>query len=130
MLTAAARPAKPTLVYDGDCAFCRRWIERLRRWDPHGEIAVVPLQQTDRVAAFRIPHAALEEAMHLILPDGRVFAGAAATPEILRRLRGRRWLAWAFAVPGVPWVAARVYRWVARRRHRLGCGSAVCRRGE
>ena len=22
-----------TLIYDGDCGFCRRWVERVRRWD-------------------------------------------------------------------------------------------------
>lgn len=26
----SAGPEKPTLVYDGDCSFCRLWIERWR----------------------------------------------------------------------------------------------------
>src|SRR5256885_13096752 len=35
-------------------------------------------------------------------PDGRVFAGADAVPELLQRLPGKRWLAWGFRIPGVP----------------------------
>lgn len=67
--------------------------------------------------------------MQLVGPDGSVRAGARAAPVILRLLPLGRPLAWLFAVPGVPWVAQRVYRVVARNRHRLGCGSAVCARG-
>ncbi len=40
------------------------------------------------------------EAIQLVLPDGRALSGAAAVPEILRRLRRWRWLAAAFSVPG------------------------------
>lgn len=118
------------LIYDGDCAFCRRWVERIRRWDPGHGIDTVPFQDTARVASFRIPQTDLHAAMHLVLPDGRVFAGAEAAPEILRLLPGKHWLAWGFRVPGVLWIATRVYRWIAKRRHRLSCGSGVCPRGE
>lgn len=59
--------------------------------------------------------------MHLILPDGRVFAGGRAVPEILRLLPGWRLLVWLWRVPGVAWATDRVYAWVAARRHRLGC---------
>jgi predicted DCC family thiol-disulfide oxidoreductase YuxK len=61
------------------------------------------------------------EAMQLVLPDGRVLAGDAAVPEILGRLRGWRWLAAAFRVPGMARLSPRVYAWVARNRHRLSC---------
>ncbi len=71
------------------------------------------------MAAFGIPLPALAAAMHLIRPDGRVFAGADAAPELLRLLPGKRWLAWAFRIPGVLPVARRVYAWVARQRRCL-----------
>src|SRR5256884_6689349 len=84
-------------------------------------------QDQARVAAFGIPLPALAAAMQLVLPppDGRVFAGADAAPEILRLLPGRRWLAWPFRLPGVLPVARRVYGWIARRRRCLVRGYAA-----
>ena len=68
--------------------------------------------------------------MHVVTPDHEVLAGSLALPVILRLLPNGTPLALLFRIPGVPWVAARVYGQIARDRHRLGCGSAVCRRGD
>ena len=83
----------PTLIYDGECGFCRESVGLVRRWDREHRLAIVPFQDQERVAAFGIPLTALAAAMHLVLPDGRVFAGADAAPELLRLLPGKRWLA-------------------------------------
>ncbi len=118
---------RPTLIYDGDCGFCRRSVDLLQRWDREQRIALIPFQDQARMAAFGIPLPALAAAMHLILPapDGRVLAGADAVPELLRLLPGKRWLAWGFRVPGVLPVARRLYAWIARRRHCLVRGYGV-----
>jgi len=118
---------RPTLIYDGECGFCRRSVDLLRRWDREQRIALVPFQDQARVAAFGIPLPALAAAMHLVLPppDSRVLAGADAVPELLRRLPGKRWLAWGFHIPGVPLLARRLYGWIARRRRCLVRGYAV-----
>ncbi|HEX4600204.1 MAG TPA: DUF393 domain-containing protein [Gemmatimonadales bacterium] len=121
---AAERPARPTLIYDGECGFCRTWVERVRRWDREHRLATVPFQDEARVAAFGVALPALAAAMHLVLPDGRVFAGADAAPELLRLLPGKRWLAALFRVPGVLPVARRVYAGIARRRRCLVRGHA------
>lgn len=119
-----------TLVYDGDCRFCRRCIALLDGWDRRGRLRFVPFQAEDALAALPpIAREKLEQAMHLVGPDDVVLAGAAAAPAFLRLLPGGGAFAWLFAVPGVPWLAARIYRAVARNRHRLGCGSSVCTRG-
>jgi predicted DCC family thiol-disulfide oxidoreductase YuxK len=115
----------PTLIYDGECGFCRRSVDLVLRWDRAHRLRVVPFQDQARVAAFGIPLPALAAAMHLVVPDGRVFAGADAAPHILRLLPGKRWLAWVFRVPGVLPVARRVYAWMARRRRCLVRGYAV-----
>ena len=121
------RPDRATLIYDGECGFCRQAADLVRRWDREQRIALVPFQDQARVAAFGIPLPALAAAMHLVLPapDGRVFAGADAAPEILRLLPGRRWLAWPFRLPGVLPLARRVYGWIARRRRCLVRGYAA-----
>ena len=109
----------PTLIYDGECGFCRESVGLVRRWDRERRLAIVPFQDQERVAAFGIPLTALAAAMHLVLPDGRVFAGADAAPELLRLLPGKRWLAWPFSLPGVLPLARRVYARIARRRRCL-----------
>lgn len=105
-----------TLIYDGACGLCRDAVNLVRRWDRAGRFAYVPFQDGSRVAAFGVPLTALAAAMHLVLPDGRVFAGADAAPEILRRLPGKAWLAAPFALPGAMRLARRVYAWIAARR--------------
>lgn len=105
-----------TLIYDGACGLCRDAVNLVRRWDRAGRFACVPFQDGSRVAAFGVPLTALAAAMHVVLPDGRVFAGADAAPEILRRLPGKAWLAAPFALPGAMPLARRVYAWIAARR--------------
>ncbi len=119
------RPERPTLIYDGECGFCRASVDLALRWDREHRLDTVPFQDQGRVAAFGIPLPALAAAMHLVLPDGRVFAGADAVPEILRLLPGKRWLAPVFRLPGALPLARRLYGWIARRRRCLVRGHTV-----
>jgi predicted DCC family thiol-disulfide oxidoreductase YuxK len=114
----AALPERATVIYDGDCDLCRQAIARVRAWDREGQLDYVAFQEAS-VQRFGIELPALAAAMHLVLPDGRVFAGADAVPRLLKRLPGKRWLAALFSVPGVLPVARRVYRRIAERRHCL-----------
>ena len=107
---------RATLIYDGECGMCRDAVTLLRRWDRDTRFGYVPFQDEAAVAGFGIPLPALAAAMHLVLPDGRVFAGADAAPEILKLLPGKRWVSSVFAVPGVRPIARRVYAWIAARR--------------
>jgi predicted DCC family thiol-disulfide oxidoreductase YuxK len=109
----------PTLLYDGECGLCSEAVALLRRWDREHMLRFVPFQDEAAVARFGIALPALAAAMHLVFPDGRVFAGADAAPELLRLLPGKRWLAWWFWLPGAMPVARRVYAWIAERRRCL-----------
>lgn len=110
------------LLWDGTCGFCHRWVARVERWDRAGRIETLVAGKREKYPELlRITDDALNHALHLAMPDGRVLAGGRAVPEIFRRLPAWRWLAWVFRVPGVLWVTDRVYAWVAARRHKLGC---------
>ena len=103
------------LIYDAGCAFCRRWVARLKRWDRRDRIRLLPLQDPDAPALAGRPRHELQRAAHLVRPDGAVFAGAQAGRELCAYLPGG-WLPRACcAVPGVMPVAERVYAWIARR---------------
>ncbi|KPK63921.1 MAG: hypothetical protein AMS21_06470 [Gemmatimonas sp. SG8_38_2] len=117
-----------TLIYDGQCRFCQRQVELALGFDVDGRIDAVPFQSADP-ERFGVSRLAAEEAMHLVAPTGTVWRGAAATREIVRLLPRIRLLAWLFHLPGAMLIAERVYRSVAKRRHRFGCNSSACRRG-
>jgi predicted DCC family thiol-disulfide oxidoreductase YuxK len=115
--------ARAVLIYDAECPMCRAsamWLMRLAL--SRGEIEILPCRSSVRVARFpQITEAACLTAMQLVLPDGRVLAGADAVPELLCRLRGLGWLAVVFALPGMRPLARVVYAWIARNRMRISC---------
>ena len=117
--------SRVVLIYDGACPVCQagmRWVER--RALP-GEFEFLACQSRERRARFpRVSEEACLAALQLVLPDGRVLAGDAAIPEILRRLRRWRWLARLFRLPGVVLLAPRLYAWVARNRYAISCALA------
>ncbi len=123
----ATTPLRDTvLVYDGDCAFCQTWVNRLQRALP-----VVPAP----VASSAVD----TEALGLTADDIRDYAwlitatrhiaGADILPELLvhqpsfgLRVLGRVLRLWPIAV-----IARGVYAGVARTRHVLPGGTASCR---
>jgi predicted DCC family thiol-disulfide oxidoreductase YuxK len=111
-------PARPLLVYDGDCGFCLRWIERWRALT--GErVEYAPYQ---RVAA-RLPDVPPEDflrAVHLVEPDGRRSRAAEAVFRSLARAPGLAWIPWLYrALPGVRPLSEAAYRFVADHRAEL-----------
>jgi len=110
------------VIYDGACGLCQGSVAWLSRRAVRGEFEFLPCQATERRARFPwMDERTCLEAIQLLLPDGRVLAGAGAIPEILKRLRGWRWLAACFRLPGAGPLAPRLYAWVARHRYRISC---------
>ena len=113
---------RPVLLWDGRCGFCRRWVRRLQHWDGARRLDYVAAADRHRIAGLPpIADRSLDEAMHFVTPDGEAYAGSAALGPILGYLPGGNLLRWVLVLPGVPWMADRTYRWVARHRHELGC---------
>lgn len=104
---------RPVLVFDGDCGFCRLWVERWRRATA-GKVDDEPFQ----TAAANHPEIASKdfaEAIHLFEP-GRTSRGAEAVLRALAYAPGLSRLPRLYAVPGVAPVAEAVYRFVAAHR--------------
>lgn len=106
---------KPVLIYDQSCAFCRRWVGRLKRWDCRDAVDLLSLQDPAAPQLAQRPREALARAVHLVTPQGKVFAGARAARELLRYLPGGGVLRLLFSAPGVMPLAERLYGWIARR---------------
>src|SRR4030095_16310689 len=69
-------PPKPLLIWDGDCDFCRLWIERWREITA-GKVDYASYQEVaDRFP--EIPREEFTRAMVFIQPDGETFLAAEA----------------------------------------------------
>ena len=108
-------PPKPLLIWDGDCDFCRLWIERWREMTA-GKVDYVTYQETaDRFP--EIPGNEFNRALVLIQPDGTTFFAAGAVYRSLAYRRSRKWLAWGYDhVPGFSQVSEAGYGFIARHR--------------
>src|SRR3954471_23131532 len=87
-------PDKPLVLFDGDCQFCRRWIERWRELSA-GSVEYAPFQE--RGSRFpEVSGAEFEEALHFIDKDGAVYRGAEAVFRSLGKGGGGRALVWCY----------------------------------
>ena len=85
-LRVANAPSKPLMLFDGDCHFCRRWIERWR--DMTGEEVEYASFQEAGARFPEIPRREFERAVQLVETDGTVVGGAEAVFRSLAYGRG------------------------------------------
>jgi predicted DCC family thiol-disulfide oxidoreductase YuxK len=113
--TDANRPARPTLVFDGDCSFCAIWV---RYWQQLTGDAVDyrPYQE----AAAQYPGIELKEfqrASQYIAPDGQYAGAAEASFRVLSHVPGKAfWLKLYQELPGFAFLSEFVYSIIATHR--------------
>lgn len=113
-------PDREVVIFDGNCRFCRKQVERLRSWDRNKRLAFVSLH--DPWVAEHCPdlsHELLMEEMFVIDRHGRRHGGAAAFRYLTRRLPPLYPLAPLLHIPGSLSFWRWAYRQVAKRRYRL-----------
>jgi len=117
------------VLYDDQCPLCIFQMKLLTWLDWLGKLALVPL--TDPRAAEIAPQLSREElleAMHCVSKNGRIYRGARCIRFVGMRLPLMVPVALFLWVPGVIWIAERVYAWVSRHRLRIsrifGCKDA------
>jgi predicted DCC family thiol-disulfide oxidoreductase YuxK len=113
--TSSSSGDAPLLIYDAECAFCRRAVARWRART--GErVRYVPLQNARLLRRLGIPKARAERSLQLIEPSGRTYEGARAVFAALRRAPGLRLLSLVGRLPVVRTLAEWIYRRIARHR--------------
>ncbi len=117
--------AAPLLVYDGDCAFCRRAVAlALSRMKV--ACRAVPWQQADLGSLGLTPQEAAE-AVWWVEPGVRKVRGHEAVAAALRHGRAAwRPVGRLLEAPALAKGGAAGYDLVARNRHRLPGGTAAC----
>lgn len=104
-----------TMLYDGDCGFCMRFIKRWQkstgdkiRYEPYQEALPKFPQVTEK---------ACQDAVQLILPDGSVLSGAHAVFAALGLAGRLKVLHWLYEyLPLFGRISELIYQWIAHHR--------------
>ncbi|NBD25936.1 thiol-disulfide oxidoreductase DCC family protein [Paenibacillus glycinis] len=135
------RREKLIVLYDGTCNLCLASVRRLKELQSTAILRFIPVQSLEETYE-TIPElsAVTEEQlltkMHVVEMDGTLHAGAAGVVRILRTVRGLRWLAPLYRVPGLRGAADFMYRFIAGRRYEWfgktdeSCHDGVCALGK
>lgn len=126
MKTASSDIDSPTLlIFDGDCAFCTTWVNRLAAWlpifPPSSPWQWIDLDRyaltTDDVTSYA-----------WLVTRRHQYAGHLAFSALLRMqpIGALRFLGHLIATPPFSWVAAVGYAFIAANRHRLPGGTPAC----
>jgi predicted DCC family thiol-disulfide oxidoreductase YuxK len=117
------------LLYDDTCPLCTFQMRLLTWLDWRNAFSLLPISHPRAAEiAPELEREQLLEAIHCVSTDGRIYRGARAIRFAGLRLPLLVPLALVLWIPGVIWVAEKVYQWVARHRHLLsrvfGCKEA------
>jgi predicted DCC family thiol-disulfide oxidoreductase YuxK len=121
---------KAQVLYDGDCAFCCKSVELLKKLDWLGKLDYVnvrdesqPILKDPLVAV-----APLLEQMHVVPKEGgALYGGYSAIRFIAWRLPLTFLSAPFLYLPGMTWLGQKIYLWIARNRFKIvPCEHGVC----
>jgi predicted DCC family thiol-disulfide oxidoreductase YuxK len=124
-------PGTATVIWDGDCNFCRAQVERLHAWDSN-RLSYLSLHD-ERIKALcpELTHEQLIEQMWVVTADRSARYGGADAARYLSRQLPKLW--WLFPLLHFP-LTMPFWRWcyrqVAKRRYRISgknCETGSCR---
>jgi predicted DCC family thiol-disulfide oxidoreductase YuxK len=116
-MSTTLMPDTATLIYDGECGFCKRCVAWIAKRARPGALEYLPFQADARKERFpQLTDEQCEQGMQLVLENGDVRSGEKAVPELLQRLKRWRWFAFFFELPVISWLAGPAYRLVVRNR--------------
>jgi predicted DCC family thiol-disulfide oxidoreductase YuxK len=119
-----------TVIWDGDCTFCKTWIDRCNRLNWLGLIRFVSSNEVDSLPE------TLKAGWNPDIVKVAMWAKGTGSPDghqgsdAFRRMAWvmpALWpILWVLYIPPIPIVGRIVYSWVAKNRYRFGCNSGVC----
>jgi predicted DCC family thiol-disulfide oxidoreductase YuxK len=107
-------------LYDGHCRFCTKQARQLEKLVGAKRVELVSFQDEGVLGRFPgVTHEACMQRMHVVRPDGRVFAAAEAVARAITLLPVVGWVGFLYYVPGLRQLAELGYRIVAKNRYRI-----------
>lgn len=106
---------KPTMLWDGDCGFCFRWIQRWRK--ATGDAVEYHAYQEVIQNFPQVKEEDCKQAVQLVLPDGRVLKAAHAVLQSLAIGGRHQWMLKLYERSrAFRWLTETAYRFVAHNR--------------
>ena len=108
------------ILYDDDCGFCKRCLDRVMRIDRRGALRAVSIQSPEGqglLEAGGVAESVRLDSWHLVAPDGTVASAGAAGPALLRLLPHGS--AAAALLAAFPAATESAYSWIASHRETL-----------
>ncbi len=130
MITTQHHPDRDTVLYDGQCRFCRSQIGLLRRLDLSGSLRFTSLHDASVATDFpEIAYDDLLNQMFVVSRQGQARGGAEAVRYLSRKLPLLWPLAVLLHVPGSLPLWKGLYAFVARHRLKIAgsCDDGTCR---
>lgn len=117
MITTSTRPTHDTVLFDGQCRFCRGQVALLHRLDLGRRLQFLSLHDPRVAADFpEIPPEQLQQQMFVVDRQGSARGGAVAVRYLSRRLPLLWPLALLLHIPGSLSLWQAAYAFVAKRR--------------
>ena len=123
------KTAANIVIYDGQCPMCTFQMRVLTWLDWFNVATLLPMSnaRVQEVAPSLTPDD-LSAAVHCVTPAGKIYRGARCIRFVGMRMPLLIPVALILWVPGVMWVAEKIYAWVSRNRYVLskvfGCKEA------
>ena len=108
-------PSQPTLVWDGECKFCRWWKSRweLKTWE---NIRFLTYQEV--AGEFPdIPPKKFKKASRLIESDGRIYSGPDSAYRSLYLSGNNKWHCWYHQIKWFQFLSDFGYNHIAKNRN-------------
>jgi len=123
--TSALTRENRVLIFDGDCAFCSLWVDRLKAFLPYFPPAT-PWQWIN-LDDYALTQDDVEKAAWFVT-ESRQFAGHMAFSALLRSQPSIGWRFLGHLVATEPFssLAALGYAFISKNRHRLPGGTPAC----
>jgi predicted DCC family thiol-disulfide oxidoreductase YuxK len=119
-------PQQATLIFDGRCGVCTRYVRIIKRFDRKQRITAVPYQMPGVPASAGLTVEACRRAAWAVTPEGHRYRGAMAVNLVVAVALGTK-LPYAFyRLPLIKCAQDRAYDWIAANRRRLPGDEPYC----
>src|SRR5438552_237816 len=123
------KPGTHLILYDEQCPLCTFQVRILGWLDWFNTVSLVPISSPlAKDAAPKLTREDLLAAIHCVTPSGHIYRGARCLRFVGMRMPLLAPFSLLLWLPGVIWIAEKIYRWVSANRYLLsrlfGCKEA------